>query len=236
MKKNLTIFLILICQVILYSQNEVDSTIVDFNEIKIEDLSEINYTPENLDFDFRIIDSLYLEENSIKSELTSFDGDKRNFVLKTWNSKTISFKCENSIPEKCINYNGYSDRIEGHLLTRCGEVCVTILIDAKNGDAVFLPEIFDGGSFPVFTSNYMIVWGATDDYGKQYYDGIQSYLSVFKILSSDKPLKERFEYVGQLKSKYWSIYELYLTDQQDTFVMKISETGEKFDYMEITLN
>lgn len=236
MKIRITIFLILISQSILLSQNKVVSTTIDFNEIKIENLSEMSYNPKGLNFDFRIIDSLYFEQNSRKSELTPNNDTNRNFELKTWDSKTITFKCENSIPEKCITYNGYSERVESHLLSRCGEVCVSILMDAKNGDAVYLPEIFDGGSIPIFTSNYMIVWGATDDYGKQYYDGIQSYLSVFKILSSDKPLKERFEYVGYLKSKDWSIYELYITDEQETFVMKISETGEKFDYIEIALN
>lgn len=236
MKKNVSIFLIILSQSILFSQNKVDSTTVDFNEIKIENLSEMNYNPKGLNFYFRIIDSLYFEQNSRKSELKKNNGDNRNFELKTWDSKTITFKCENSIPEKCITYNGYSDRVEGHLLTRCGEICVTILMDAKNGDAVFLPEIFDGGSFPVFTSSYMIVWGATDDYGKQYYDGIQSYLEVFKILSSDKQLKERFEFVGHIKSEDWSIYEVYLSNHQDTFLMKISETGEKFDYVEIKLN
>src|SRR5690554_3679477 len=205
MRTFITIFVVLISQSSLFSQSKVDSTTIDFNEIKVEDLSGMNYTPTSLNFDFRIIDSLYFEQNSIKSELEAFDGDNRNVELKTWDSKTISFKCENSIPEKCITYNGYSERIEGHVLTRCGEVCVAILMDAKNGDAVYLPELFDGGSFPAFTSNYMIVWGSTDDYGKQYYDGIQTYLAVYQILSSDVPLKERFEYVGHLKSKNWSI-------------------------------
>lgn len=238
MKTQITIFLILISQSILLSQNKVDSITINFNEIKIEDLylSEMNYTPKGVSYDFRVIDSLYFEINSIKTELTPNNIDNQNFELITWDSKRIIFKCENSIPEKCITYNGYSDRAEGHILTRCGEICITILMDAKNGDAVFLPQIFDSVLSPVFTSDYMIVWGAIDDYGKQFYDGIRSYLSVFKILSSDKPLKERFEYIGYLESKNWSIYELYLTDQQETFVMKISETGEKFDYIEIRLH
>lgn len=236
MKKYIVISLLLLSYFNLISQNKEYSLTIDFNEINKEVISGMNYTPKGLDFDFRIIDSLYFEQNSRKSELTSFDGDKLNFELKTWDFKTISFKCRNSIPEKCVTYIGYSERVESHLINRCSEVCVSFLMDARNGDVIFLPEIFNGGSFTEFTSNYMIVWGSTDDYGKQYYDGIQSYLEVYQILSSDKPLKERFKYVGHLKSKYWSIYELYLTDNQDTFVMKISESENEFNYIEITLN
>ena len=236
MKKHIAISLLLLSHFNLISQNEKDSTVIDFNEIKKENISGMNYNPKGLDFDFRVIDALYFEQNSRKSALTSFDGDKQNFELKTWDSKTITFKCRNSIPEKCVTYIGYFDRVEGHILKRCGDVCVTILMDAKNGDAIYLPEIFDGGSSAHFTSNYMIVWGSTDDYGKQYYDGVQSYLGVYQILPSDKPLKERFEYVGHIKSEDWSIYELYLTDEEDTFVMKTSEAENEFNYIEITLN
>ena len=218
----------------IYSQNDSIRTI-DFTTIekKILATTELNLN-NNLKYDFKIIDSLHFYENSFKEDLLTADY-KEDFELHMGDRKSIfKFECKEQIVETCYQYNGYSENAEVHIISKCKDVCELYLIDSYSGSTLSVASEFDEGSYPIFLPGYMILYSSYyDDSFGEYYE-YRSIIDVYKMNSTNE-LDKKFNYVGSINSKNWSIQEIYQSNIENSFMMKIFDKRYEFDYIEITI-
>lgn len=233
MKKTITIlFTILFC-LNVYSQND-SIRIVDFGKIEKQLLtSDLNKT-ECINYDFAVVDSIYFDNKSNKSDILASDYGN-DFKLKTGDGKSIiKFECKKETPWKCFTYSGYSKNAEIYIITKCRDVCELYLIDSYNGSIISIESEFDGGSFPVFTSRYMILYSSYYDSSFHKYYDYRSIIDIYEIENTNN-LKDKFKYIGSIQSKNWSISELYESANNNSFLMKIFDEQDEFNYIEITV-
>ncbi|REE07607.1 hypothetical protein DFQ09_1211 [Winogradskyella pacifica] len=234
MKKTTVILFNLFCFLNIFAQNDSIKTI-DFRNVEKKLLTSTDGNVNNqFKYDFKIIDSLYFYENSYKKDLLTTEY-KKDFELLIGDRKSIiKFECKESIPETCYRYAGYSNNAEVYLISKCRDVCELYLIDAYNGSTLSVSSEFDGGSFPVFLYGYMILYSSyyDDSYGKCY--DYRSIIDIYKMYSTNN-IEQNFKYVGSINSKNWSIRELYESNNQNSFLMKIYDERNEFDYIEITI-
>lgn len=235
MRQHLIILLfILTWNVNSTAQCKTDKAVrLKFEEIEVKQFNPSSSQKEG-SFDFKIVDAQYFEEHTKEQDITNTENFKSDFELATWDSKTIEFQCTDRIKETCFTYLGYSENMEGHLIGKCKDICATYLMDATNGNTVVLPSNFDGGSTPIFSYEYMIVYSSYyDDSFEEYYD-YRATIDVYKILDAKKPIEDRFEYVGSFNSRNWSIAEIvFHTDKENAFIIKLYDTDNEFDYVEM---
>ncbi len=188
-----------------------------------------------LKFDFKIADAAHFEQQAKENkDITNTENYNYDFELTTWDKKTIDFKCSEKVKETCPTYLGYSESMEVYLVRKCKDVCNTLLIDAANGSTILLPTYFDGGSTPLLSYKYMLVYSSySDDSFDEYYD-TRSIIEVYKILDYTEALENRFEYLGSFQSRNWSIAEIvFNVDKPNAFVLKLYEEEEEFSYVEM---
>ena len=98
-------------------------------EVFFEDIEKKLLEPgdENqcLNYDFKIVDAAYFNQNSTKKDLSTSHYDNE-FELKPADGKSIiKFVCKQRIPETCYYYAGFSQNAEVYIITKCREVCET---------------------------------------------------------------------------------------------------------------
>ena len=214
----------------IYSQNDSVKT-VDFSIVEKTLLTTPELKPnDDLKYDFKIIDSLHFYENSFKEDLLTADY-KEDFELHMGDRKSIfKFECKEQIVETCYQYNGYSENAEVHIISKCKDVCELYLIDSYSGSTLSVASEFDEGSYPIFLPRYMILYSSYyDDSFGEYYE-YRSIIDVYKMNSTNE-LDKKFNYVGSINSKNWSIQEIYQSNIENSFMMKIFDERYKFDYI-----
>ena len=72
-----------------------------------------------------------------------------------------------------------------------------------------------------------------DDSFGDYYE-YRSIIEIYKM-NSTNDLERKFSYMGSINSKNWSIQELYQSNNEHSFLMKIFDQQNEFDYVEITI-
>lgn len=233
MKKTVTILFTILFYFNIYSQND-SIRIVDFGIIEKQLLTPDPNKTECLSYDFAIVDSIYFNEKSNKSDILA--GDYGNdFELKTGDGKSIiKFECKKETPWNCFTYSGYSKSAEIYIITKCRDVCELYLIDSYSGSIISIPSAFDAGSFPAFVGKYMILYSSFYDSGFDKYYDYRSIIDIYELKNTNN-LKEKFKYVGSIQSKNWSIQELYESDNQNSFLMKIFDKQNEFEYIKITV-
>src|SRR5690554_3976684 len=164
MKKTITILFTILFHLSIYSQND-SIRIVNFGEIEKQLLtSDLNKT-ECINYDFAIVDSIYFDKKSNKSDILVSDYGN-DFELKTGNGNSIiKFECKKETPWKCFTYSGHSKSAKIHIITKCRDVCELYLIDSYSGSIISIPSAFDAGSFPAFVGKYMILYSSFYDSG-----------------------------------------------------------------------
>ena len=189
-----------------------------------------------LNYDFKIVDSTYYNNTNISDspDLHKYDIPTYDFELKLNDTLTINFPCNDMIQETCWTYLGYSNNIESHLVSRCKDVCVVYLIDSYNGTGIILPSYYDEGVYPIFTYDYLLLYSSFyDETYSDFYD-YRSVIDVFKIHAEVDVLLGKFEYVGSIKSKNWSIDAVKVFDTNQ-FVFKVYDEKVEYKYFEIEL-
>lgn len=234
MKKTTALIFAFLCFLKVLSQNDSIKEI-DFNSVdkKILKLPELNIS-NSLKYDFKIIDSLHYYKNSLKEDILSADY-KKDFELHIGNKKSIfKFQCKERIIESCYKYVGYSKNAEVHLISKCRDICELYLIDSYSGSTIYVESEFDGGSYPVFFPGYMILYSSyyDDSYG-DYYE-YRSIIDVYEMKSIND-LEKKFNYIGSINSKNWSIQEIHQSNTENSFMMKIFDERNDFNYIEITI-
>ena len=236
------LIIILFCSNIIGQKiNEIEHIIVPFDQIEKEVLeSAFDERRKYINYDFNIIDSIYFENHSLTDNLYtdsySRKNFKENFELKISKTKTVSFHCEEVIKEKCIQYLGYLQNLECHVLSQCDEICITYLMSAGNGSVIVLPGEFDHGVSVASTGKYLIVWSSYD-YFEDYYN-IRSHIDVYEKLKykHGQNYREIFDYIGSIESKNWSISKLFPSNSESNiFLIKIYNSSLNTDYMEIEI-
>lgn len=218
----------------IYSQNDSIKTI-DFSIVEKVLLAKPELNTGNcLKYDFKLIDSLHFYENSFKEDIltTSF---KKDFELHLGNKKSIfKFECKEQIIETCHHYIGYSENAEVHLISKCRDVCELYLIDSYSGSTISVVSEFDGGSYPIFLPEYMVLYSSYDDDSYGDYYTYRSIIDVYEMKSIND-LTKTFTYIGSINSKNWSIQALYQSNTENSFLMKVFNKRNEFDYIEITI-
>lgn len=233
MKKTISIFFTLLFFLNIHSQ-EASIRIVDFGTVEKPLLSAGLNNSECINYDFAVVDSTYFDKTSNKSDILGYDYGN-NFELKTGDGNSIiKVECEKETSWKCFTYSGYSQNAEIHIITKCRDVCELYLIDSYNGSIISVPSAFDAGSYPAFAGNYMILYSSFYDSGFDKYYDYRSIIDIYNMRSTHN-LSEKFQYVGSIQSKRWSIQELYESANQNSFLMKIFDKQDEFEYVEITI-
>ncbi len=234
MKKTTVILFNLFCFLNIFAQNDSIKTI-DFSIVEKKLLTSTDKNLRSLfKYDFKIIDSIYFYENSLKKDLLTADY-KKDFELQIGDRKSIiKFECKERIPETCYRYVGYSENAEVHLISKCRDVCELYLIDSYNGSTLSVQSEFDGGSFPVFLPDYMILYSSYfDDSFGDYYE-YRSIIDIYELKNTND-LEQKFKYIGSINSKKWSINELYESNNQNSFLLKIYDKHNEYNFMEINI-
>ena len=234
MTKTIFILFILYSFLDVTSQNDSIKK-VDFSTLERKLLnSTVSNKDDSFEFDFRIMDSLHFYENSLKTEFLTTD-HKKDFELRTGDRKSIiKFECKEIIPATCYRYAGYSENAEVHLISKCRDICELYLIDPYSGSTITISSDFDSGSFPVFLPGYMILCSTFyDDSFGEYYE----YRSIIDIYETKNTydLMQKFKYIGSINSKNWSIQEVYESKNPNSFLLKIYDKRNEFDYVEINI-
>ncbi len=233
MKKSTSILFTLLFCLNLYSQKD-SIKIVDFGKIEKQLLTSDLNESGCLNYDFAIVDSLYFNEKSNKADILTSDYGN-DFELNPGDGKSIiKFECNKETPWKCFTYSGYSKNAEVHIITKCRDVCELYLIDSYSGSIISIPSAFDSGSFPAFVGKYMILYSSFYDSSFDKYYDYRSIIDIYELKNTNN-LKEKFKYVGSIQSKNWSIQELYESVNQNSFLMKIFDEQNEFEYIEITV-
>lgn len=218
----------------IYAQNDSIKTI-DFSTVEKKILTSTQFNPENhLKYDFKIVDSLYFYTHAFREDILPADF-KKDFELHMGDRTSIfKFECNERIIERCYQYAGYSENAEVHLISKCRDICEVYLIDSYSGSTLSVESEFDGGSYPTFLPGYMILSSSYyDDSFGDYYE-YRSIIEIYKM-NSTNDLGRKFSYMGSINSKNWSIQELYQSNNNNSFLMKIFDQQNKFDYVEITI-
>ncbi len=234
MKKTTLLVFNLFCFLNICAQNDSIRTI-DFSSVEKKLLTPTDSNVNScFNYDFKIIDSLYFHENSFKKDLLTTDY-KKDFELHIGDRKSIiKFDCKERIPETCYRYEGYSENAEVYLISKCRDVCEIYLIDSYNGSTLSIPSEFDGGSFPVFLPGYMVLYSSYyDDSFGDYYE-YRSIIDIYESKST-KDLEQKFKYIGSINSKNWSVREVYQSNNENSFLLKIYDKSNGYDYMEINI-
>ncbi|MDY2588529.1 hypothetical protein [Winogradskyella aquimaris] len=234
MKKTTVLLFNLFCFLNIYGQNDSIKT-VDFSSVdkKLFTSTDSN-TDSRFKYDFKIIDSLYFYENSFKKDLQTADYEK-DFELQTGDRKSIiKFECKERDPETCYRYVGYSENAEVHLISKCRDVCELYLIDSYTGSTLSVPSEFDGGSFPVFLPGYMILYSSYYDNSFEDYYEYRSIIDIYELKTAND-LEQKFKYVGSINSKNWSIQEVFESNDKNSFLLKIYDKRNEYNYVEINI-
>jgi hypothetical protein len=232
--KGTLVVCLLFCFLTLNAQNNTTKTI-DFRNVEKTLLSLPDEAiVQQLKYDFKVVDSLYFYEHSIKEDLLTAHS-KNDFELHLGDTTFIyKLECNEPIIETCYQYLGYSDNGNVHLVSKCKEVCELYLIDSYNGFTQSLESEYDEGAFPIFLPGYMVVYSSYFDASFSEYYEYRSKLYIYKM-NSDHDLKNRFKYLGSINSKQWSIEELYQSKTENSLMMKIYDKRNEYDYIEITI-
>ena len=233
--KEITILLFnLLCFLNIFSQNDSIPTI-DFSIIEKKPFAtpQLN-VDKNFNYDFKIVDSLLFYKNTHKEDLLTANYQV-DFKLHMSNRKSIlKFECKEQIAETCYQYNGYSENAEIHVISRCKDVCELYLIDSYNGSTLAVASEFDEGSYPIFLPKHMIIYASYfDDSFAEFYE-YRSIISIYKMNNTNE-LDKKFIYMGSINSKKWSIKEIYQSNTENSFMIKIFDKPNEFDYIEITI-
>jgi hypothetical protein len=72
-----------------------------------------------------------------------------------------------------------------------------------------------------------------DDSFGDYYE-YRSIIDIYELKNTNN-LEKKFRYVGSINSKNWSIQELYQSNTENSFLVKIFYKRNEFDYIELTI-
>lgn len=232
--KNLLIYCLL-CFFYSYAQNDSIKTI-DFIDVE-KKLLEIPESHQDLSlkYDFKIVDSLQFVDNSITKDIHTTQYEK-DFELGIGNGEAIfKFDCKDSIVERCYQYVGYSENAEIHIISKCHDVCELFLIDAFTGATLSVPSAYDSGAYPIFLPEYMILYSTYYDASFGDYYDYRSMIDIYEMKATTE-LEKKFKYIGSIYSKQWSIQALYPSNNEKSFLMKLYDMPNEFDYIEITIH
>ena len=238
MKRSLLVFFIFWSPLSCLSQSD-SSVVSTFRSIKKKELNTHLNLSKVLNFDFRVIDLAQFDALSNKENI-AITWLKPAFDLMNTNGEKVKlmFDCTNKDLNDCafngkfysLFYFGASQITDIHVVAEVREIGSLYLIDPNTESVVSVPCDLDGGYIPVFTSDYLILYSSID------YDGPESIITVYKMnnYEGDDILK-RFEYVGNFFSNNWTIDELYASEKENSFTLKIKDADGKTFFLEMKI-